>query len=341
MYIFCVFSAKQWLDLNHEWRQILDLGFRQGTWSAINRSGADYLQFADRFKFPAFPIETTRICLFAVHLALEGNIAATISQKLSHVSTYSQLVGHPPLNFQNIFVKLTLRGLRRSVRTRKSARSQGITLTMLKKIQPFVDQSHGIQVASWAAVLVAFFLLLRRSNLVPHHAKQFHADEQLVRNDLLFFNNMVLVNIKWSKTRQDGNRVTMPILRGPGRVDPIAALRKLLAITPLAEPHDPLFMFPRQGKKDHTSSEPYSILTADTVQSYLRTWLEKAGYRPYDFSMHGLRRGGATHAYNRRIPLAAIQLMGDWRSDAYKAYLEEDLAKRIGVAADLAAMGSV
>ena len=173
---------------------------------------------------------------------------------------------------------------------------------MLKKMEPHMDKSHGVQVAAWAAILVAFFLMLRRSNLVPHHATQFHADEQFVRNDLIFFKNMALLNLKWSKTRQEGQRVTMPLLKGPGRIDPMRALRHMLSLTPGTSPRDPLFLFPRvnkPGQPPQNAETGYSVLTSGSVQFYLKDWLEKVGYRPQDYTLHGLRRGGATHAYNR------------------------------------------
>ena len=73
----------------------------------------------------------------------------------------------------------------------------------------------------------------------------------------------------------------------------------------------------------------------------MKEWLKKAGYKPNNYTLHGPWRGGATHAYNRCIPEHAIHLMGDWRSDTYKAYLEEDLSKCIATASDIAMIGCV
>ena len=43
------------------------------------------------------------------------------------------------------------------------------------------------------------------------------------------------------------------------------------------------------------------------------------------FSGHSFRRGGATHhAFRPRVPGEMIQVMGEWKSDAYKRYLEFD-----------------
>jgi integrase len=50
------------------------------------------------------------------------------------------------------------------------------------------------------------------------------------------------------------------------------------------------------------------------------------------FSSHSFRRGGATLLANAGIPSNMIQLMGDWKSDAYKKYIVNDLSDRLKVA---------
>jgi hypothetical protein len=41
------------------------------------------------------------------------------------------------------------------------------------------------------------------------------------------------------------------------------------------------------------------------------------------FSSHSFRRGGATLAAQTGISSSLIQLMGDWKSDAYNKYIVE------------------
>ena len=88
-----------------------------------------------------------------------------------------------------------------------------LTLTMLNRMVCHVDFSHTIQVAAWAAVVLGFYLLLRKSNLVPNTVLEFSPIHQLVCKDIHFHRDLVLVNINWSKNRQIGNRVTMPLLK--------------------------------------------------------------------------------------------------------------------------------
>ena len=73
--------------------------------------------------------------------------------------------------------------------------------------------------------VLAFHLLLRKSNLVPNKAVEFSPIHQLVCEYIHFHRGLVLVIIKWSKNHQIGNRVTMPLFKGKGPACLIAALK--------------------------------------------------------------------------------------------------------------------
>ena len=77
------------------------------------------------------------------------------------------------------------------------------------------------------------------------------------------------------------------------------------------------------------------LLSARFV-SVVRSLLGKAGIADAgSFRGHSFRRGGASHAFNRGFPGELIQVMGDWTSDAYKAYLEFSMESRIVLAQHL------
>ena len=148
-----------------------------------------------------------------------------------------------------------------------------------------VDFTHPIQVAAWAAIVLSFHLLLRKSNLAPNTAGEFSPIHQLVCKDIHFHRSLVLVNIKWSKNHQIGNRVTMPPLKGKDPACLVAALKKLFLVVS-AQPQDPLFAF--QCTKSYSQTH-LSILTYPPLMLYLKKWLELAGYKPFHYSCHSLR----------------------------------------------------
>ena len=67
------------------------------------------------------------------------------------------------------FIRLTLQGILQTVKI-ESKIAKPLTLTMLNRMVCPVDLSHPIQVAAWAAVVLSFHLLLRKSDLVPNTA---------------------------------------------------------------------------------------------------------------------------------------------------------------------------
>ena len=162
--------------------------------------------------------------------------------------------------------------------------AQPLSLAMLNMMVHHVDFDHPIQVAAWVAIVISFHLLLHKSNLVPNSVAEFKAAQQLQCHDIHFYCGMALVNIKWSKTRCIGNRVTMPLLKDKSSPCPVSALKKLFTLVP-ASPSDPLFTFHRT--KAYSQSRLF-VLTYSSLLLYLRHWLEWAGYEPYRYSCHSL-----------------------------------------------------
>ena len=124
--------------------------------------------------------------------------------------------------------------------------------------------------AAWLATVIRFHLLLCKSNLVPNSVTEFKTAQQLQCCDIHFHHGIVLVNIKWSKMRRIGNRVTMPLLKGKGPACLVSALKKLFLLVP-ASPSDPLFAFHRT--KAYSQSR-LSLLTYSSLMLYLHHWLE-------------------------------------------------------------------
>ena len=118
-----------------------------------------------------------------------------------------------------------------------------LSLTMLNKMVHHVDFDHLTQVAAWVAIGIGFHLLLHKSNLVRNSMADFKPAQQLQCWDIHFDHGMVLVNIKWSKTRWIGNQVTIPLLKGKGPACPVSALKLFLPVP--ASPSEPLFVFHR------------------------------------------------------------------------------------------------
>ena len=134
----------------------------------------------------------------------------------------------------------------------------------------------------------------------------------------------ILVQLKWTKTMQKPKQkpIRLPLLPLVSKqICPIHWIKHMIALTP-GTPTDPLFLtLDRFGKK-------LQPLTYRQVMQYLKMWMEEITGSSDGWSMHSLRRGGATWCFNIDIATEAIRMMGTWASDAYKRYLDLDLNKQ-------------
>ena len=162
-----------------------------------------------------------------------------------------------------------------------------------------------IQVAVWVAIVIGFHLLLCKSNLVPNSTAEFKVVQQLQQRNIHFHRGMVLVNIKWSKTRRIGNQVTMLLLKGKGPACPVAALKKLFLMVS-ASPSNPLFTFHRT--KVYSQSR-LSIFTYSSLMLYLQHWLEQVEYQPFVYHCHSLCTGGFITCFCQKHPSGPYQVV--------------------------------
>ena len=191
-----------------------------------------------------------------------------------------------------------------------------------------VDGSSVTDLVIWAAILIAFFCLLRKSNYVPDSQKSFDKSKQLCREDIAVGPDCLVVHIKWSKTIQMAEKTLhIPVLAIPNSpICTVKAYQRMIDEVP-ACPDDPAFSVPtKKGNRP---------LTYRVFQSRLKQLLHKSGWVAADFSSHSLRRGGASLAYRAKVPGELIKVQGDWASDAYMAYLSIPLDQRIQVASRL------
>ena len=85
---------------------------------------------------------------------------------------------------------------------------------------------------------------------------------------------------------------------------------------------DPLFLIPDRFGKN------WVPLTYRIVMDQFKKWVKQVLGTDKGYSMHSLRRGGATWCFNIDITSEAIRLMGTWASDSYKTYLDLEVNKR-------------
>ena len=61
----------------------------------------------------------------------------------------------------------------------------------------------------------------------------------------------------------------------------------------------------------------------------------KAGLSLGDYTWHSFHRGAAVFAFELGLTDSAVQLLGDWSSDAFKRYLEFAFDRKVSVADEI------
>ena len=71
------------------------------------------------------------------------------------------------------------------------------------------------------------------------------------------------------------------------------------------------------------------VLTQSKFNARLQCILSAMGFQANEYSSHSFRRGGATWVFSVELPGEIIQMIWDWKSDAYKIYLETSVQTKL------------
>ena len=275
-----------------------------------------YLRFAQKYRIIEWPISEHTICLFAQYLAYSFKSHAAIRNYLNGLKTLHVLARVTPPDLKNSEVVLTLRGLGKTM-GKKVKQAQPLTPEILTDILAYLNMERTADRIFWAMLLVGFFGMLRKSNLMPDTKKSFDPLKQLTRGHIIIRPNLAIIKVTWAKNIQNRERVVeIPLFPIPGSpLCPVTSLRTLLKQK--GKKHYPLF---GRGKK--------VAFTYVQFQNKFRRVLKKAGYKSELFSSHSMRRGSVGWCYRCGVPESLIQVRGGWASDSFKRYLSFPLEVR-------------
>ncbi|CAG2231496.1 unnamed protein product [Mytilus edulis] len=103
-----------------------------------------------------------------------------------------------------------------------------------------------------------------------------------------------------------GNRILkiIPLIENTrSALCPLRAYRNMCKLIPAAGDR-PVFLFPSKHK--------LVPVTYTDFQQYIKAFISRIGRNPRLFSTHSFRRGGATFAFESKVPAELIQVHGDW-----------------------------
>ena len=119
-------------------------------------------------------------------------------------------------------------------------------------------------------------------------------------------------------TTSNSQHLLIPLPSIPNSIlCPVSAIQHYFCMVP-ASPTVPFFCVP--------ATSGCCLLTSSYLRSILKRLTSRIGLDPTGYSPHSFRRAGATFAFQPGVPDHLIKLHGDWRSNAYQAYLTLPLA---------------
>ena len=97
-------------------------------------------------------------------------------------------------------MRLVLKGLARD-NPHCPKKACPITPEILLSFHQLLELNNAYEATIWCLFLTAFFLMNRKSNLVPNSGKTFQSQRQLIRENIEFDskNNVLIFHINWSK----------------------------------------------------------------------------------------------------------------------------------------------
>ena len=305
-------------------RQLRTQALATSTRGTYNTHLKSYLSFCNLLACSPLPVTQETVCRYVAHLSARLSYSS-VRQYLSVLRYISLEANLPNPLLDNWHLSTLLKGLKREMGA-SVCKKAPVTPELLLGMRSRLIMSSSLDRAVWAAALLMFFCLLRKSNALPASLNSFCPGKHLARQDFSLAPQGLpyglVVNLRWSKTIQYRERALLcPLPKLPGHpLCPVTALAAAFALDPLPHREGPAFWFSHNGV--------WKPLTYPTFLTRFRTLLSALGRDPASFAAHSFRRGGASWAFAQGLPGEFIKILGDWRSQAYLGYLEIPMASK-------------
>ena len=154
---------------------------------------------------------------------------SSIRNYLSGVRTVHLLLGLQLDEINNSLINISLRGISR-LKQHCVRQAEAITPNILYRMYFIMDMHNRDDVVFWCLFLFAFFLVARKSNLVPTSCADIVSNKCMLHKDVVHFGNHLEVTMNWSKVIQFGERkLVTPLLKLEGSyLCPVRAYERMI-----------------------------------------------------------------------------------------------------------------
>ena len=204
------------------------------------------------------------MCRYVAHLSARLSYSS-VRQYLSVLRYISLEANLPHPLLDNWHLSTLLKGLKREMGA-SVCKKAPVTPELLLGMRSRLIMSSSLDRAVWAAALLMFFCLLRKSNVLPASLSSFCPGKHLARQDFSLAPQGLpyglVVNLRWSKTIQYRERTLLcPLPKLSGHpLCPVTALAAAFALDPLPHRGPGLLVQPQWGMETpHLPHLPDSV----------------------------------------------------------------------------------
>jgi len=276
-----------------------------------------------------FPAETT--WLIEGLCSLAGTVKVkTLKLYLTGIKSYQLDLGIDCTAFSDARLERTIQGIKRDHYEPARQTRTPLTRPKLLCILSYLRSRDYDCITLRAAFTLAFASFLRVGEFTYREAdtdlgtlfhKWFITKASIKISDDSAYMELTLPASKTDPFRK-GIKLTMAATQDEGC--PVEAMKRLQGIDTHRPPTAPLFCVGQ-----HTSNQ--SPFSREYVVSKLQHLARMAGLPPGTWNGHSFRRRAATSAAHAGMSEAEIQILGRWKSDAYKLYIEYPRKERIAL----------
>ena len=297
---------------NHHGRllALLNKGLATGTWRNKNGQLQKYLQYMEQHNSDPVRPSQYHVLSYIMHLADTLSSPGAIFNYISGARSWVRMLEGDTAPFDSYQATLLKRGIQRST-THEPAQAPPLTPDDIKTIIKYLRSAGPNGSVIVSAILLAYFTLLRQSNLFAS-ASGDGAEHVLSVRDITVTSAGLNVRVHSTKTRWSSSQPTdiaVPAIMG----SPYCPVRAWSDYVHQVRPNSLGYAFVT------TAGMP---VRAAAVKAVIQLALTEAGHpHPRAFTLHSLRRGGAQACAQQGARLADIQDLGTWNSHAVHSYV--------------------
>lgn len=308
------------VELDRDIEVVITSAWAESTLKTRNCQWGKFIDFCNANNLTPLPADVTTVARFLVHLA-RTCVFSTCNNYLSAIVSLHKFFGHEKSFREFFLIQLVLKGLGRRL-GKSVSQKVGLTPTELCKMYIHIDLSEVNAITQWAALILSFRTLLRKSNIVPTVYDKY--EMVISRQDVEFTADGIVLNVRKTKTLQRQEYVLkIPV----NFVDKTCLCAASMLITHLSRTdhikEGPLFYMRKKGL--------WKPLLYSDLLSFLKRSVSCIGLSPTDVGLHSMRRSGAGFLHSIGISLIDIMNAGDWRSLAALSYLISPFSRKLEI----------